>query len=303
MVQTVAYPAPDPVVAIDVQTGATVVTRYTADFGDGSGIGSTDRVFLAWIDDQHFVGVLVPIVAGGTSGSAKGTATVVRVDLATGAEVPVGTIGWWADGGGGQPKVADDGRYLFYGGFRLASEGQAYLHRLDLTSGVDAQLVPLGLYGNGGCQGSAICDWTTPWDVSPDAQHILYHRPGAASTPSDVNTPADTPLFYAEPDGSAATRPFGSHLGAGIGLPRFSPDGSAVAVDGFAPAAGTGAAIGVARVDGSAVPTYYDGAFIAWRGDSAAIVMMDALGQVTEIGLGTGSSTSLEQRSNNYLWA
>src|SRR5262249_3130825 len=132
---------------------------------------------------------------------------------------------WWANVGSA-PRIVANGRYLFYGGYQSKTEGQAYLHRIDLTTGTDTRLVPLGIHGNGGCPVTPICGWTAPWDVTGDGSHILYHNPGPTSFPSDVTSPKDTPIIYAKVDGSAATKPFGSQLALSLTGPVFSPDGA-----------------------------------------------------------------------------
>jgi hypothetical protein len=53
------------------------------------------------------------------------------------------------------------GRYLFYAA-RDSSGATGYLHRFDLTDGVDTRLVSLGLVTNDGCQGTPIRMWTAP---------------------------------------------------------------------------------------------------------------------------------------------
>ena len=77
---------------------------------------------------------------------------------------------------------------------------EGWLHRVSLATGVDTRIVRLGATGNGGCQvGSNPCNWTGPWDVSPDGSHILYYSPGPTIAPSDTcQDEAETPLFYAQ---------------------------------------------------------------------------------------------------------
>src|SRR5262249_54867705 len=156
-------------------------------FGREPTAGDTLRIFLGWINDQTFLGAVTPIVTA-EPGQNTGRSSLVRVELGTGKETPVTTITWWADVGS-VPQIVANGRYLFYGGYQSTAEGQAYLHRIDLVTRTDTKLVPLGIYGNGGCQGTIICGWTAPWAVSSDGSHILYHKPGPSSTPSDINTP------------------------------------------------------------------------------------------------------------------
>jgi hypothetical protein len=288
------YPGPDKVEVIDTQTGATIATRYAIDFGREPPAGSTARIFFGWLDDTTFLGAIAPLVNG-----APGTSTLVRVDLRTGKEATLGTIPGWVVFGPSElaVRVVADGHDLFYAAYQGST---AYLHRFDLTAGTDTRLVSLGLYGNGGCQGTTVCGWTAPWDVSPDGSHILYHHPGAASTPSDINIPKDTPVLYANPDGSGASTPFGTQLAAGLVTPVFSPDGALAVTMGSTyastdPFGGTRQMKVVAFGHGSATIITV-GFLTAWRGDSKALVA-DSL-----YDLATGKTTPLEANSNSYLW-
>jgi hypothetical protein len=198
-------------------------------------------------------------------------------------------------------RIAANGRYLFY----AADAGStASLHRFDLTTGTDTALVPLGLYGNGGCQGSTVCGWTAPWDVSSDGSHILYHNPGAASTPSDTNTPKDTPVLYANPDGSNASMPFGSQLAAGLVAPVFSPNGGLAVTIGSTytstdPYSGNPQ---MKLVTFGNPATIVAGSFVAWRGDNQALVVSGSQSGPSIYDLATGATTPLEANSNYYLW-
>ncbi|PWT77760.1 MAG: hypothetical protein C5B60_02180 [Chloroflexi bacterium] len=299
------YPGPSKIGVIDTQTGVMISTRYAADFGRTPNVGTIGRIFFGWLDDNTFLGAIAPLVNDATTSTGEpGTSTLVRVDLRTGRETNIGTIPGWVMYGSGLGlvmRVAANGRYLFYAAYTGST---AYLHRFDLTTGTDTNLVSLGLYGNGPCQGSTVCGWTAPWDVSSDGSHILYHNPGAASTPSDINTPKDTPVYYANPDGSNASTPFGSQLAAGLVAPVFSPSGS-LAVTIGSTYTGTDPHSGNPQMKlvGFGNPaTIVAGNFVAWRGDNQALVVFGNQGGPSLYDLATGATTSLEANSNYYLW-
>jgi Putative zinc-finger len=301
------YPAPDTVEVIDTQTGATIATRYAIDFGREPSIGSTAHIFFGWLDDNTFLGAIAPLVAGTPPANvdAPGTSTLVRVDLRTGKETSIGTIpGWVTFSPGPQPggRIVANGHYLFYAAYQGST---AYLHRFDLTAGTDTRLVSLGLYGNDGCQGSTICGWTAPWDVSSDGSHILYHSPGAASTPSDINIPKDTPVLYANPDGSGASIPFGTQLAASLVTPVFSPNGALTVTSGSTYAS-TDPFSGMPQMKlvtfGGGSATIVTGALGSWRGDNQALVVFGAQSSPALYDLSSGKTTPLEANSNFYLW-
>jgi hypothetical protein len=304
------FDTPSAVIALDTQSGVQSPTGYTSDFGSGPKIGDTFHIFLGWIDDQTFLGAITHIVEA-SGGEDIGPSSLVRVKLGTGTETPVTRITWWANAGSA-PRLVAGGHYLFYGGYQSKAEGQAYLHRIDLTTGTDTRLVPLGMYGNGGCQATPICGWTGPWAVSADGRHILYHKPGPSSSPSDTNTPKDTPILYANPDGSAASKPFGGQLAVGLTTPVFSPDG-AYAVAASSSYTGTdpfsappqvklvplgGAPI---LINGSLLIGFGDGQ--GWRGDSKALLLEDTAGHSLLYTLATGNTTPLEANTHFYVWA
>jgi hypothetical protein len=304
------YPGPDKVEVIDTQSGATIATRYAIDFGRTPNVGSTVRIFFGWLDDTTFLGAIAPLVNGPENVEAPGTSTLVRVDLHTGKETTLGTIpGWVVFGPSGYEltvRVVANGHDLFYAAYQGST---AYLHRFDLTTGADTQLVSLGLYGNGGCQGTTVCGWTAPWDVSPDGSHILYHHPGAASTPSDINVPKDTPVLYADPNGSGASTPFGTQLAAGLVTPIFSPNG-AMAVTMGSSYASTNPFNGTPQMKlvtfGGGAATIVTGNLVSWRGDNQALVVFGPSSGPEQnpalYDLSSGKATSLEANSNFYLW-
>jgi Putative zinc-finger len=298
------YPDPSKIGIIDMQTGAVSSTRYTADFGRMPSAGTTERIFFGWLDDNTFLGAIAPLVNGSNGLEEPGTSTLVRVDLRSGTETTVGTIPGWVVFGPALNtgvRITANGRYLFYAAYTGST---ANLHRFDLSTGTDATLVSLGLYGNGGCQGTTVCGWTAPWDVSSDGSHILYHNPGAASTPSDINNPKDTLVLYANPDGSGASTPFGAQLAASVVTPVFSPSGNlAVTADstynGTNPFAGNPQ---MKLVTFGNPATLVAGSFGAWRGDSQALVVFGSQATPVLYDLVTGTIMPLEANSNFFLW-
>jgi hypothetical protein len=299
------FSTPSPLEVIDTQTGAVISTRYATDFGSTLGVGSTSRMFFGWLDNNTFLGAISKLVKGPQNIVAPGPTTLVRVDLTTGQETVIGTIpGWVVFGLGTGPavRVVANGRYLFYAAY---SGSTATLHRFNLTTGTDSTLVSLGLYTYGGCQGSNVCGWTAPWDVSSNGSHILYHNPGASSAPSDTNDPKDTPLFYANPDGSGGALPFGNHLAASLVDPVFSPDGT-LAVTTGSTYTGTDPLSGQRQMKlvplAGAPATFVTGSLISWRGDSQALVTYGGQASPGLYDIATGTTTPLEAGSNFYLW-
>ncbi len=299
--------SPSQLQVIDTQTDATISTRYAADFGSRPStpnVGSTARIFFGWLDDTTFLGAIAPLVAGPDNTEAPGTSTLVRVDLRTGNETALGTIpGWVTFSPGPEPggRIVANGHYLFYAAYAGST---ASLHRFDLTAGTDTRLVSLGLYGYANCQGTSVCGWTAPWDVSSDGSHILYHHPGAASTPSDINIPKDTPVLYANPDGSGASTPFGTQLAAGLVTPVFSPSGGLAVTTGWTyassdPFSGTHQMKLVAFGSPATIVT---GSLGSWRGDNQALVVFGGQSSPALYALSSGATTPLEANSNFYLW-
>jgi hypothetical protein len=174
----------------------------------------------------------------------------------------------------------------------------AYLHCFNLTARTDTRLVSLGLYGNGGCQGTTVCGWTAPWDVSPNGSHILYHHPGADSLPTNTTGPKDTPVLYANPDGSGATTPFGTGLADGLVTPVFSPSGAQAVTTDFA-YTGAQPQIKLVTVGGGAA-TIVAGRLGSWRADSQALIVFQPSPALYD--LSSGRTTPLEANSNWYLW-
>lgn len=300
------YPNPSKLEVIDTKSGAVLSTRYAADFGSNPNVGSTVRIFFGWLNDNTFLGTIATLVNGPANTEAPGTSTLVRVDLRTGTETAIGTIPGWVVYGPEQQtgaRVVSNGHYLFYAAYEGST---AFLHRFDLTAGTDTTLVSLGLYGNGGCQGTTVCGWTAPWDVSSDGSHILYHHPGAASTPSDINIPKDTPVLYASPDGSGASTPFGTQLAAGLATPVFSPSGGLAVTSGSTYASSdpfSGAPPQMKLVTfGGGSATVVTGGLASWRGDNQALVVFGSQSSPALYDLSSGKTTPLEANSNLYLW-
>jgi hypothetical protein len=291
-----------PVVLYDPISGQTHTTKYIGEYplvysGQISD-GHIFRLFIGWVDDNTFLGALQPVTTSNPNGPPLGTSTIVKVDVTSGAETQVGKVAWFA-----KTKIFAPG-YLFYAGLKTMSEGQAHLHRLDLNTGADTQLVLLGEYGNGGCQATVFCNWTAPWDVSPDGTHVVYHSPAPTAFPSDTNVIQDTPLVYAGIDGMNPSKPFGSRLAPELSAPEFSRDGVYLLAFGIGQAPGVTAPqrFGLWRVGGSVI--IVDGAFLAWRGDSNVLILTNigTQGPFT-YDLSTHATTFLEVNTTFYLWA
>ena len=168
---------PECQVLINPTNGAATKTPFC---GDGGNDAWTEwPAFIAWLDDNTFLESLT---------HKDGTVSVVRVNATTFARSPVVTLTYVANfGTTAYPSgIKLAGGALYYGGYASKSEGGGWLHRVSLATGVDTRIVRLGVTGNGGCQvGSNPCNWTGPWDVSPDGSHILYYSPGPTVEPND----------------------------------------------------------------------------------------------------------------------
>ena len=302
-VMTNDFPNPDKAEIIDTQSGVALTTSFSADLGDGA-VGDTVSVFLGWIDSSTVLVGETTLINNPQQFEAPGPTTLNAVNVVSHATRTLGTIKDWANVGGHSPgapmRIVASGRLLFYAASdRSGSTG--YLHRFDLTTGVDTRLISLGLFTNGGCQGTRICMWTAPWDVSADGARILYHRPGANIGPGDTSEPKDTPVYDASPDGSNASQPFGSQLATGLVDTVFAPDGRYAVATGSAYRADAPAPeMKVVRI--GAAPRLVGGYWSAWRGDSAAFVMfIDASGAML-YHVNSGQMTPLESNTNFYLW-
>jgi len=286
---------PYPLVMYDTSNGQILTTKFDAGYPSDASPGTTLRMFIGWVDDNTFLGAVQPVISTNADGPL-GVSTIVKVNVATQAETTVGKVAWFA----GTKMVAPN--YLFYAGLKDSGEGQAHLRRLNLNTGADTQLVPLGEYGNGGCQVGTFCNWTAFWDVSPDGAHVLYHNPAPTTFPSDTGPVKDTPLVYANVDGTNASKPFGDKLAATLTAPAFSPDGRySLAVYPTNGSPSSPPQIGLAQVGGSVAMV--DGRFDAWRGDSRALVVEvgDPL-KVSLYDIATHTTTALEPDSMFYLW-
>jgi len=289
--------------AVDTQTGALLTTNYSDGYGDNLRAGDTAHLFIGWLDDTTFLGASVPITAQNTNGEPVGPMTLLRVNVQSGQATAITKITWAASF-----AIRDNGQYLFYSGFQSAQEGGAWLHRVTLATGTDTKLVPLGIADSGPCQGTPVCPWTAPWDVTTDGAHIVYHNPGPTSTPSDIHIVPDSPLYYANADGSSATKLPSDLLALTLTTPILSPNGQYMAAaDGsYDPQNPTSyTQIRIAPVGGGRVQRV-SGQLIAWRADSQGMVMItygsNGSANVSLYKPGTGVSQPLEANSSFYLW-
>lgn len=279
---------------VDTSTGAIVSTRYDCYNGDPSATGDS-RTFIGWLDDNTFLGRV-------DSGVAYDPypVRIVRVDSHSQAETTVASYTWMS-----QQKLR--GNYLFYGGRVNPNDTNAFLYRLSLADGTSVKLVGLGLSGSGNCQMSiAPCSWTAPWDVSPDGAHILYHNPGASSQPSDTSTPTDTPVYYANVDGSGAIRVLSGQWGNLI-APQFDPTG--VLATAFVPSANQQVDMIFQSATGGALQRVANSVYFEWRSDGQAAVIVtmtfnnQTASTATLLTMNTLARTPLATNTYNYLWA
>lgn len=287
----------DTVMLVDTQAGTVSRTRFSLNYGLDPSVGQTYRIFIGWLDDATFLGAVVP-VASGHSDLVTGPASIVRVNAATQQETKVATVPWFAD-----MKVRDSGKYLFYGGYQSGSTGQGALHRLDLTTGQDTQLVPLGFAGQAGCQGTPLCNWTAPWDVRADGTGVVFHNPGPTKPWTDTYQPPDSPLYLDNVGASSQSSPIVTKLATSLTIPVISPDGAYVATTGasYDPANPfSHPQTGLTQFGGTTT-TLVDGSLIAWRGDSRAIVLMYTNGPLL-YNLSSGTTTLLQAGTSSYIW-
>lgn len=279
---------------VDTTTDATVSTRFGCYNGDPSTSGDL-RTFIGWLDDNTFLGRIDL-----ADPNAPNPVRIVRVDSHSQAETTVAAYAWMSN-----PQLR--GNALFFGGRVNPNDTTAYLYRLSLADGGATKLVSLGLSGNGGCQvGPGPCSWTAWWDVSADGAHVVYHNPGADSFPSDVHSPADTPVYYANVDGSGATRVLAGQW-SNLIAPQFDPSGMWIYAT--VPGSNNNADIIYQSLGGSLqrIASAYT---FAWRPDGQAIVNVVpsyqgnlSYSQVTLLTLATQARTPLAANTYFYLWA
>jgi hypothetical protein len=278
---------------IRTQTGALAMTTFCTAYWSND--WTEWPTFVGWLDDGAFLEAIA---------QRDHRVRVVRVDAATLAVTPVTTLTWVAnmatDSWTAPSGILIRGDALYYGGYASTAEGGAWLHRYSLTTGTDTRLVRLGLAGEAGCQVAGPCDWTGPWDMTPDGGHIVYYSPGPTRSLSDTgdNEPA-TALYYARTDGSARVQMFAATPVGFATQPRLSPDGLSVLLplrDDV-----------VQPVTGGALITLPSGYYVSiWRFDSRALVLMhfDGAGALHAalFTLDGGAITPLPGNPQSYVW-
>ncbi len=193
---------------------------------------------------------------------------------------------------------------LYYGGYQSSSEGGAWLHRYDLTTGADTRFVRLGLAGSGGCQVADVpCSWTGPWDISPDATRLAYHNPGPTHDITDTYVEQGQPLYLSALDGSNAQRLFpATPITQGFSAPIFSPDGAYIVMP-------TNPQYLVERLRDGHITTEPSQLMCAtWTPQPGVMYCLNLtdLGPVQQNDLWnvtTGAHTQLQTGSSNYVWA
>jgi hypothetical protein len=292
---------PECQVLINPTNGAAVRTPFCND--GGSDTWTEWSAFIAWLDDSTFLEAVT---------HKDNTVSVTRVNATTFVRTPVTTLTWVANFGSAASPVGIKlaGGALYYGGYASKSEGGGWLHRVSLATGADKRIVRLGATGNGGCQvGSNPCNWTGPWDVSPDGSHILYYNPGPTVPPSDTcEDEAETPLYYVRSDGSGPVRLFADQpLGRAFPAPRFSPGATRVAWEvSVGPICTTVRHGAIQAVSGGAVTALPDNYRVdSWRNDGVAAVVSTPTGGAALYTLATGALTPLpaqEGLAGSYVW-
>jgi len=260
--------------------------------------------FIGWQDDNTFLESITMTDAH---------VRVVRVDATSFAQTTIATLPVVLSLAlaGSQSGIALRKGALFYAGYADGSTTQAALRRYSLTDGSDRQIVPLGIAGYGGCQMSTSpCGWTGPWDISPDGTHIMYHNPGPQISLSDTTNPPDTPLFYANSDGSGGAQVFSA-------LPQqpntyITPTSPVISPDGSYAVAAVPNSAAPARFITLATPSHAtslpaNAVFDSWRTGSAAmlVTLYATYPQTNEYAiytLATGQLTVLTANTSNYVW-
>ena len=281
---------------VDTSTGAMLNSRYDCFNGDPAQTGDV-RTFIGWLDDNTFLGRIDVGVA-----YAPDPVRIVRVDIHSQAETLVASFAWMSD-----QKLR--GNYLFFGGRVNPNDTNASLYRLSLADGNSVKLAPLGLSGTGGCQvGPGPCSWTAPWDVSADGAHLLFHNPGADSFPSDTHSPSNTPIYYANVDGSGAVEVLAGQPSQALLAPVFDPSGERAAV--FVSSGNNSVDFIYQVLPGGAIQRVVGDYEITWRADDQAIVDTKTTysgdqtnSTVTLIMLASGARTPLAPNTYFYLWA
>lgn len=279
----------------EVSTGTVLPTKYDCYNGDPTPGGL--RTFIGWLDDDTFLGRIDV-----DDNSVPNAVQLVRVNIHTQAEMLVKSFAWMSD-----QRLR--GGYLFFGGRVNPTDTTAYLYRVSLADGSQTKLVSLGLSGQGGCQvGPGPCSWTAPWDVSPDGTHVLYHNPGADSFPSDTHAVPDTPIYYANVDGSGAVRMLAGLGSPGLLGPAFDPKG--VYATTFV-GNGNGVDLVYQALPGGAIQRMTGAYYVFWRSDGQAYVDVKINGYIGNYQLTTatlhvlGSQASIPLGANTdfYVWA
>jgi hypothetical protein len=284
---------------MSAQTGALTKTRYCED----ASLSPTYPIdqFIAWIDDDTFLEAEFEQPTGETK-----PVKVLRVSASTLASSTVTTLTWVANSM--TPDTSTGirlrGDYLYFGGYMNASEGGAYLHRIALASGVDTKLVRLGIATHGPCQVyDGPCNWTGPWDISQDGSRIVYHKPGPTIAPSDTINPAETPLYIADPDGSAAVQLTNAPSGPNqyMTTPMLAPSRAWVVISQSGQAA-------LVPTDGSksAAPLPDGYWVVGWRSDSRALLLSGPGPNYTQrlalYSIATKAITPLATYTSDYVW-
>lgn len=291
---------------VDTQTGAQLNTQYDCFNGPSPNGDSTSsgelRSFIGWLDDNTFLGR----IDLDTYNLPPDPVRLVRVDIHSQTETLVKSFAWMAN-----PELRAG--FLFFAGRVHSNDTNAYLFRLSLADGSQAQLAGLGLSGSSGCQVvPGPCSWTAPWNVSPDGTHLLYHNPGADSLPSDTHAPGATPVYYANLDGSGAVQVLAGQGGHSLLGAQFDPTGTRVTAYTASSTNPNTSDFIYQPLPQGAVQRLAGSYYVSWRADGQAVVDVRMqpdpsgdrpLSTTTLITLSTQARTPLAQNTYYYLWA
>ncbi|MGH2485123.1 MAG: hypothetical protein ACRDHE_03825 [Ktedonobacterales bacterium] len=151
-------------------------------------------------------------------------------------------------------------------------------------------------------------NWTAPWDVSPDGARLLCHNPGASSFPSDTHMVPNTPIYYANADGSGATRVLSGQWPSLI-VPAFDPTGARATT--FVPGSNNNNNDFLYQaLSGGGFQRLAGVRSVEWRSDGQATVTMTITysgdltnATITLIAPDTQARTPLAPNTYFYLWA
>jgi len=162
------------------------------------------------------------------------------------------------------------------------------------------------LAGTGGCQVyDGPCNWTGWWDISGNGGRIVYHNPGPTISLSDTTNPPETPLYIANPDGSAAlklTFPPASDTSHFLSSNVLAPSGAWVT----APNSAWDTVLLATNGSGTTIALPAGYRFVGWCPDSTTALLATQGPNYTQsyavYTLATRSLTRLGNYTGDYVW-